>query len=353
MIIGVASVDHRTAAESATGREEWGPTGWARLGQWVPYWREHHTVVVGMLWNQDDHLAIEVVGADGERGLIAPDVVYLQAFQRDLSPLLRRARASGQVVVQDVDDWYWGLDARHRGWEQARRAEQAYAANLAETDLVIASTPYLAARLAERFAGEIVVIGNYVDTGRFAPVGHDVERPTIGWAGATDFRVGDLAELKGVLGQFTAAADFQHSGHLDGAPTFAEQVGLATEAVRRVERRPPADYPGLLDFHIGLVPLRSNPFNEAKSELKGLEYAAAGIPFVASPTGVYRQLHAAWGDCVRIAKRPADWVKHLRRLLDRAAREDAAEELRKRVLERDLAQGAHLHLEVFAALDHR
>lgn len=338
MIVGVASVDHRDG--------QWGPTGWARLGQWVPYWRERHTVAVGTLWNEDDHLAIDV---DGE--LVAPDIVYLQAFQRDLSPLLRRARASGQVVVQDIDDWFWGLDSRHRGWANARHSEQAYAANLAETDVVTASTPYLAARLSERFAGEIVVIPNHVDTGRFTPVGHAVERPTIGWAGATDHRVGDLSEIKGVLGQFAGNADFQHSGHLDGTPTFAEQVGLPDAAVRRVERRAPAGYPSLLDFHIGLVPLRINPFNEAKSELKGLEYAASGIPFVASATGAYTQLQAVWGDCVRVAKRPADWVKHLRRLLDPSAREDAAEELRKRVLERDLSQGAHLHLELFGALE--
>jgi hypothetical protein len=41
-------------------------------------------------------------------------------------------------------------------------------------------------------------------------------------------------------------------------------------------------------IHVGLVPLTRGPFNEAKSYLKGLEYAAAGIPFIATPTEEYQ-----------------------------------------------------------------
>ena len=40
----------------------------------------------------------------------------------------------------------------------------------------------------------------------------------------------------------------------------------------------------------GIVPLQRSRFNEAKSNLKGLEYAALGVPFVASPTAEYERL---------------------------------------------------------------
>ena len=92
------------------------------------------------------------------------------------------------------------------------------------------------------------------------------------------------------------------------------------------------------------------PSNDAKSDLKGLEYAASGIPFVASPSRPYRQLADDWGDCVRLANKPADWVKHLRRLLDEGTREQVGEELRKRVLDRDVSKGALIHLDLFASL---
>jgi hypothetical protein len=42
-------------------------------------------------------------------------------------------------------------------------------------------------------------------------------------------------------------------------------------------------------FDVGLVPLVKNDFNEAKSCLKGMEYAACGIPCIATPTAEYRR----------------------------------------------------------------
>src|SRR5437899_12979401 len=41
--------------------------------------------------------------------------------------------------------------------------------------------------------------------------------------------------------------------------------------------------------HIGIAPLEKNAFNDAKSELKWLEYTALGIPTVASDFGPYKR----------------------------------------------------------------
>ena len=74
-------------------------------------------------------------------------------------------------------------------------------------------------------------------------------------------------------------------------------------------------YPeGLLNFDIGVVPLSNIPFNEAKSCLKGLEYACANIPFVASALPEY-QLLAGQG-IGRVAKTGEDWIRHMTELLD-------------------------------------
>lgn len=356
MIIGVVSAEHVPANRAAKGQERWHPTGWARLGQYLPYWRERHRVFAGTLWHKHDHLEIEYCLPDGSTEFVAPDLVYLQRVMVDMTGVLRLAKAAGQAVVQDLDDWFWGLDARNHAFASTHPKLNTesnrtfYAASLAESDVVTVSTPYLAERLAERTRGEIVLVPNHIDVARFVPVEHAVARPTIGWSGSTDHRSGDLGEVKGVLNQLRAGADFQHSGHTPDAALFSEQVGLPPEAVRLVGMVAPDDYPSILDFQIGLVPLRATPFNEAKSDIKGLEYAASGIPFVASPSGPYRQLRDSWGDCVRLAKKPADWVKHLRQLLDARTREDAAEELRKLVLDRDVSKGAQYHLDLFDSL---
>jgi hypothetical protein len=75
-----------------------------------------------------------------------------------------------------------------------------------------------------------------------------------------------------------------------------------------------------MPIDIGIVPLNPNQFNEAKSNLKGLEYALSGIPFVASDTQEYRDL-ADMG-VGRIAKSNKDWLKHLKQLLDPEVREE-------------------------------
>jgi len=91
------------------------------------------------------------------------------------------------------------------------------------------------------------------------------------------------------------------------------------------------DYPSLLSgFHIGLVPLVPSPFNEAKSYLKGLEYAAAGIPFIATPTAEYRRLHEA--GVGRLASTPDEWRDHATELLDWDVRVEEADRQREVVL---------------------
>jgi hypothetical protein len=74
-----------------------------------------------------------------------------------------------------------------------------------------------------------------------------------------------------------------------------------------------------MPIDIGIVPLTTNQFNEAKSNLKGLEYALSGIPFVASDTQEYRDLHDI--GIGRIAKSNKDWLKHLKQLIDPEVRQ--------------------------------
>jgi glycosyltransferase involved in cell wall biosynthesis len=46
----------------------------------------------------------------------------------------------------------------------------------------------------------------------------------------------------------------------------------------------------LADFDIGIVPLADIPFNRGRSNVKAREYAAAGVPWLASPVGPYEGL---------------------------------------------------------------
>jgi hypothetical protein len=89
---------------------------------------------------------------------------------------------------------------------------------------------------------------------------------------------------------------------------------------------------------IGIVPLRDTPFNRAKSAIKGLEYAAAGVPFIAQNLDSYASLRNDLG-VGRIAKRPTDWIRHIKELLDVDIRREEAARNRLQIASCDIGFG--------------
>jgi hypothetical protein len=94
---------------------------------------------------------------------------------------------------------------------------------------------------------------------------------------------------------------------------------------RRVIHRPPvSDYKKFLDqltafgWWVGLAPLEDTRFNRCKTEIKWLEYTAAGIPCIASNMVVYRRC-AANGEAY-LAGTADEWQSSLRMLLDHPTR---------------------------------
>ena len=78
----------------------------------------------------------------------------------------------------------------------------------------------------------------------------------------------------------------------------------------------------LFTFDIGLVPLNDIPFNRAKSFIKGLEYTASGITFVAQALPEYeRRGEDGLG---YVAVTAEDWKRQVERLLDYKTRKRAA-----------------------------
>src|SRR5205085_863761 len=76
---------------------------------------------------------------------------------------------------------------------------------------------------------------------------------------------------------------FRHSGHNNQIDAAHDQawIPVARTLVPR-GMTPTTEYPTLFSgIDIGIVPLADVPFNHAKSRIKGMEYAAAGVPFAA------------------------------------------------------------------------
>jgi len=280
------------------------------------------------------------IGLAYEDGLLTGwDVYVLKLFMHRATPdLFRMMQARGDRIIVDVDDFHYGLhedNVASRSTDPHRNPmsnRMHYETSIRTADTVVVSTDYLAEFYARR-CRDVRVVRNAIDTDRFHIV-EQPERPTIGWVGGTLWRSGDIELLAEWLPQFVKdhGVGVHHGGHIPGdGRHFAARAGL-----RRVSTAPMTlvrDYPALLDpIDIGLVPLTRIPFNEAKSYLKGLEYAASGIPFVATPTDEYRILYDA--GVGRLADTPDEWRDHVTELLDPDVRRAEAEKQRAIVRER-------------------
>ena len=356
MKIGVASADYLRPEKSSTGEEQWGGAGWARIGQYIPYLREAgHGVTVGTMWKAGDHIEVED-GYTKER--VAPDLILIQRIMHDgVDGATRLAQQAGQIVVHDIDDWYWGLDPRNNAWKASHpkynkeENTEFYAKNVRACDFVISSTPFIADKVSEKFGVPTVVLKNTVDTARFTPM-EQPDTPIVGWVGSTAHRSGDLEILSGIFPQFLRGEKLRllHAGHHDGAPKFADALRVDEALVETTPLRPSYEYHEMLTMNVGLVPLNDIPFNHAKSDIKGLEYASAGIPFIASPLSAYKELWDDWAAGFILARRPRDWIKAVTTMLDKQYRIESQQALLELVQQRDIAIGAKALIDLLESM---
>lgn len=264
--------------------------------------------------------------------------VFKLIMHEHTTQLFRMMQNQKSKIVVDIDDFHFGIDPENIAARQTdptlnpENNRMFYEMGIRQADLVTVSTAFLA-NFYEQRCRNVVMVRNALDVDRYTPVEHP-DVPTIGWVGATLWRSGDLETLRSWLPEFVKdhGVKVMHAGHIPGDPRhFGARVGIPRVDTRMMTLM--SNYPSLLtDFHIGLVPLKPSGFNESKSFLKGLEYSAAGIPFIATPTEEYRFLHAA--GVGRLAETPDEWRDHATELLDPEVRR--AEGLRNReIVERE------------------
>jgi glycosyltransferase involved in cell wall biosynthesis len=266
------------------------------------------------------------------------DVTVLKLMMNSqTAPMIRVMQDLGRRVVVDVDDFHYGLEesniaSRSTNPHANPEANRAFfEQGIRQADTVVVSTQFLAEFYSRR-CRDVRIVRNAIDVERFTPVAEG--DPVIGWVGGTLWRSGDIEILRDWLPDFVKDHKVlvHHSGHIPGDGNhFGVRAG-----VKKVRTEPMCllkDYPSkMFKMNIGLVPLNRVPFSEAKSNLKGLEYAASGIPFIATPTEEYRLLAEA--GVGRLATTPDEWRDHAVELLDPVVR--AAEGARIRsIVEQD------------------
>jgi hypothetical protein len=193
---------------------------------------------------------------------------------------------------------------------------------------VTASTPALLKRFAAHGRG--VLLENCVPAS-FLEVPHEDSGgtdPLVGWAGTMQSHPRDL-DAAGT-GVRDAGVRFTVVGDPAGV---GERLGIGPLETERAEvpfNRWPHEVARL---EVGIAPLAGTKFNRAKSWLKPLEYAACGVPCVASPVEEYRRFaqSAPAGVGTSLAVRPRDWQRALQNLRNPNLRADCSTAARENV----------------------
>lgn len=249
---------------------------------------------------------------------LQPDTVLLhQWIGPDTAQALQdwRAVAPRTRLVLGMDDRNDAVPEKSNLYGVHRRNHPDARAKLrrviAGTDAVIVSTEPLRAMLEELGLRQhpVYVIPNALDRARWGhlqPPRRGRQRARVGWIGAMQHR-GDLELLLPVIEATRHTVDWIFMGMV--LPEIESQV-------KEVHRWVPYDrYPqaiAALDLDLAVAPLAYNIFNECKSNLRLLEYGAAGYPVIATDITPYRENDPP---IVRLPNDPGQWIEAIHELV--------------------------------------
>lgn len=265
-------------------------------------------------------------------GAVTPpdaEVVVMQRVSFDnLMDAIPMMRAKGIAVVVDMDDDLDRIDpnnpafaglrpggtgvGRRHSWRNAARA-------CAAATLVTVSTPRLLRTYASHGRG--VVLENRIPA-RYLNIPHE-DSTDVGWPGSVHSHPFDLQEIGPAVARLAREGiDYRGVGDREG---LRQALGLDEDPETTGATSVHDWAAAVATLGVGMAPLADTAFNEAKSWLKPLEMMACGVPWVASPRVEYARLHALTG-AGRLAAKPKDWYRELRRLaLSPSLRQDMSE----------------------------
>lgn len=259
-------------------------------------------------------------------------IVYKLPMHISLLQSTEEAIKQGRKIVVDIDDWFDELDKTNKAYSSTDpeihkdNNRDIYFQIIEMAHALICSTPVLKDFYSKKYPTKpVFMIRNSIDIDRWPIKSPTRREPKIGWVGATPWRSRDLEQLSSFMDEYLKRQNlmFHHSGHINGQSSAASLLGIPESRTTTSGMSTILDLRTLFnDIDIGIVPLNDVPFNHAKSYLKGLEYAAAGIPFVASALPEYEVL--AGHGIGRVAKTPSQWMSHFDELLDYGMRRDEA-----------------------------
>ncbi len=220
--------------------------------------------------------------------------------------LLAKARVP---YVVDYDDALFHRYDRHRRWLIRLILGRKIDSVMRHAALVIAGNEYLADHARAAGAKCVEAVPTVVDLARYKVVQSDSNHPlVVGWIGSPSTSH-YLAVIAPIIESLSKEFDVRFVA-----------VGASEESVNGLpmEVRPwseESEVQSIQEFDIGIMPLVDDPWERGKCGYKLIQYMACGVPVVASPVGVNKQI-VDHGTSGFLAQDMQEWEQALRRLLN-------------------------------------
>lgn len=235
----------------------------------------------------------------------------------EVDALIESCRSRGVRLLYDLDDELLEPDEQHPEIATLMARAPLVRRMVDAADKITVSTGQLRDRLAE-LGVTAALIPNALDerVWGFKPKPKGPDEPVRVLYMGTATHDADFAFIRPVFetlkGEFGDALEFEVIG------VASQDLGASVTRVM-----PPAsNYPNFARWlteqgrwTIGVAPLLGGAFNDAKSDLKLLDYAALGLAGLASDVPAYRRDFAAQGGALLVKNDHTDWTNILRQLI--------------------------------------
>lgn len=252
-------------------------------------------------------------------------ILQRQTTPDQIRAIARHKKFSRALRVYELDDLLIRLPLKsihnaHIPKDIAKKLRQA----IALCDRFVVSTEPLKEAYRD-YHPDIRVVPNFIERARWGglePLRNQSAKPRVGWAGGVGHS-GDLEMIASVVKALADQVDWVFMGMCpdDMRPWIREfHPGVPVEQF-------PAKLASL-NLDLAIAPLESNPFNEAKSHLRLLEYGVLGYPVVCSDVYPYRGNFPV----TRVRNRHKEWVDAILALVaDADLRARSGDRLREHV----------------------